>query len=163
MALWINGARHSWFEGSFFEILGVFVGCLCSFGSFVFFFRVGWYWAVFSAIVQIEANGKLEVQLNSATLVGALEGVPGLNVYFGSVESAASGIEIPGLVAFLDRPVQRSFGFAPSLDASQTLLDRENTRSRRGRRCRRESLAQPSLPVRFGRNGRRRGRRLVEI
>jgi hypothetical protein len=64
-------------------------------------------------VLQIEADGLLEVNLNRAALVFSLERIVHLNVDLGSVESAIAVVVCPWLSNTVESILQRSLGLVP--------------------------------------------------
>lgn len=48
-----------------------------------------------TTVLQVEALGELEVELDGSALVGSLEGILNSDVDFGAVEGAVAGVELP--------------------------------------------------------------------
>lgn len=64
-------------------------------------------------VLEVEANGQLEVELHSAALVRTLEGVVDLNVDLGPVEGSVSWVLLPRLAELVERFREGSLRLIP--------------------------------------------------
>ena len=83
--------------------------------------------AVFADVLELEARGKVEVELNRRELPEAAENVDELDVDFGAVEGGFAGDGLVGDALGLEHIVERAAGAVPSSRRS-----RRNGRGRSG-------------------------------
>ena len=76
----------------------------------------------FSLVLQIEADWQLEVTLDRAALVLALEAVVYLDVDLGTVEGAVSLIDRPGVAKLVESRFESTLCLVPKIVATEALL-----------------------------------------
>lgn len=76
----------------------------------------------FSLVLQIEADRKLEVTLDRTALVLALEAVVDLNVDLGTVESAVTRIDRPGMAKLVESSFESTLCLVPKIVATEALV-----------------------------------------
>ena len=78
--------------------------------------------SVLGLILQVEADGLLEVDLDGAALIWSLEGVVDLTIDLGSVERTITVIEGPGHTTGVESLLEGCLRLIPQIIASQTVL-----------------------------------------
>ena len=74
------------------------------------------------AILEVEADGKLEIELDCRALVPSAQGVVHLDVYLRPVEGAIPRVDLPWLAKFVKRLLHFRLGQVPERRVSKSLL-----------------------------------------
>ena len=75
-------------------------------------------------VLQIEADGELEIELDGGALVDAVHGIHDLDVDLGTVEGAVAGVDAPSALAGegIHGPGERGLGTVPKGHVAESLL-----------------------------------------